>query len=539
MPNLPIRDLGAIGVVTDVEPFNLPFNAFTRAKNVRFVNNSIEHAPIFREVHDLGTADKPSFVYGLFTQDGYDTTLVVTDAFKVLEIANSAVLEVYNDNALTANQRPYTGCSLANVEYINRTDTTPIYRGPTDPTFSPLPNFVPNSTCISLRSYGDFLIALNMNEGGVEYPTRVRFSDLVLANQIPSTWDASDLTNSAGFNDLVQMETPIVDGLSLGTNFFIYSSDQVWQMEFVGGAFIFNFRKSFDNTGCINTNCVVELDNKHYVFDNDDIYMHDGISKQSICDKRVRNYIFSGIDRSKVDKCYVQLNTTLEEIYFCYHSGDDLAVQTDATHCNRAAVYNYRSDTWSFMDMPNTVSGASSNVNSVETYDTIAQSYGNVGGNYHEQESQYTIYSLVVSRAYTGDYEAISTNRLLGIDLTDRGYLTKPSVPELKFDAVIERVGIDLDEAQIPLSGYKVINRIYPQVSTVNSEPFIDFQFGSSKYATEVPVYDQKVTFNMVDDYKVDSRMSGRYLSYRVTLPTPKDFSLSGFDLDLQIVGRR
>jgi hypothetical protein len=125
--------------------------------------------------------------------------LVVTDTLKVLELANEASIEVYNGAALGPNQRPYTGCSLANVEYINRTDTTPIYRGPTAPTFSPLPNFVPNATCISLRSYGDFLIALNMNEGGVEYPTRVRFSDLVLANQIPSTWDASDLTNSAGF----------------------------------------------------------------------------------------------------------------------------------------------------------------------------------------------------------------------------------------------------------------------------------------------------------------------------------------------------
>jgi len=539
MVNIPIRDLGAVGVVTDVEPFNLPFNAFTRAKNVRFINNSIEHAPIFRDVHDLGAVDKPAFVYGLFQQDGYDTTLVVTDAFKVYEVANSAQITVFNGNAPNPNQRPYTGCSLANVEYINRTDSTPIYRGPTNATFSTLPNFVPNAVCISLRSYGDFLIALNMTEGGVEYPTRVRYSDLVLANQIPSTWDASDITNSAGFNDLVQMMTPIVDGLALGTNFYVYSSDQVWQMEFVGGPFIFNFRKAFDNGGCINTNCVVELDSKHYVFDNEDIYMHDGITKQSICDKRVRNYIFSGLDRSKVDKCYVQHNKNLEEIYFCYHSGDDLAIYTDSTHCNRAAAYNYRADTWSFMDLPNTASGASSNVNAVETFDTITQTYANVGGSYHQQDSQFSIYSLVASRAYTGDYETISSNRVLAIDLVDRGFLARPSLPELKFDAVLERVGIDLDEAQIPLSGYKVINRIYPQVMTVSSNPHIKFQFGASQYATEVPVYATEVNFNMADDYKVDSRMAGRYLSYRVSLPTPKDFTLSGFDLDLQIIGRR
>ena len=38
-------------------------------------------------------------------------------------------------------------------------------------------------------------------------------------------------------------------------------------MEFVGGTFIFNFRKLFD-AGLINQNCVVEVEGKHYVFDS-------------------------------------------------------------------------------------------------------------------------------------------------------------------------------------------------------------------------------------------------------------------------------
>ena len=539
MPNLPIRDLGAVGVITDVDPFNLPFNAFTRAKNVRFVNNSVEHAPIFREVLDLGSTDRPELVHGLFTQDGYDSTLVVTDTFKILEITGSSSAATVYNGSMSANAKPYTVCSLANVEYVNRSDTAPVYRGPTDTNFSVLSNFVPSSSCTSLRSYGDFLIALNMTEGGVNLPTRVRYSDLALANQIPSTWDAADLTNSAGFNDIVQMKTPIVDGLSLNTNFFIYSSDQVWQMEFVGGAFIFNFRKVFDNCGVINTNCIVEHEGNHFVFDNDDIYTHDGLTKTSICDKRVRNYIFSGIDMSKAGKCYVQHNKSLEEIYFCYHSGDDLALYTDGDFCNRAAVFNYRSNTWSFADLPNTSSGTSSNVNTVETYDTSASSYNETGGTYHKQESRFDQFPLMVSRAYTGDYETISTNRVLGVDLVNKGNMAKPAVAEFSFPMVAERVGIDLDEAQIPLSGYKVINRIYPQATTVSSDPEIHFEFGAGDLATEVTNYNPGIIFNMATDYKVDTRMSGRYLSYKVGTSQPKDFSLSGFDVDLQIVGRR
>ena len=82
---------------------------------------------------------------------------------------------------------------------------------------------------------------------------RVRFSTTALSNSVPSTWDETDVTESAGFNDLVQMETPILDGATLGSNFLIYSSDQVWQMEFVGGSFIFNFRKLFDDAGVMWT----------------------------------------------------------------------------------------------------------------------------------------------------------------------------------------------------------------------------------------------------------------------------------------------
>ena len=75
------------------------------------------------------------------------------------------------------------------------------------------------------------------------------------------------------------MQTPIVDGLELGTNFVIYSSSEAILMEFVGGTFLFNFRKLFGDEGVINTNCVVEVDGRHYVFGQNEIYVTDGTSR--------------------------------------------------------------------------------------------------------------------------------------------------------------------------------------------------------------------------------------------------------------------
>ena len=84
------------------------------------------------------------------------------------------------------------------------------------------------------------------HQGAVLEPDTVKLS--------PDSWDETDTTKSAGFNDLVQIKTEIKDGATLGTNFIIYASDQVWLMEFVGGTFIFNFRKLFTDAGIINQN---------------------------------------------------------------------------------------------------------------------------------------------------------------------------------------------------------------------------------------------------------------------------------------------
>ena len=112
------------------------------------------------------------------------------------------------------------------------------------------------------------------------------------ANSIPDSWDETDTTKSAGTNDLVGMKTGIVDGAVLGSNFIIYSSDSIFLMEFVGGNFIFNFRKLFTDEGLISQNCVVEVEGKHYCFGPADIYVHDGTTKQSIRAERSRMICF-------------------------------------------------------------------------------------------------------------------------------------------------------------------------------------------------------------------------------------------------------
>lgn len=538
MSIIPVRELGSEGVVSDKSPYNIPLNAFSHAMNVRFDEGKVTRAPIFRTVKgSLGFT--PRHAYGITPSTGYDTVIMVSDTFAIHEYSAGTVNNRSGSISASSDPRPFTGTSLADVTYINREDRVPVYRLSSGTNFADLGNWPSNFRAGALRSYGDFLIALNMTEGTTAFPNRVRFSNLVTANAIPDSWDETDTTRSAGFNDLVQMQTEIIDGGTLGSNFIIYSSDQVWQMEFVGGTFIFNFRKLFTDSGIINQNCSVEIEGKHFVFGPQDIYAHDGTTKQSICDERVKNFIYKGLNVQNADRCFVQHNETLNEIYFCYQSGDEHVAFPNATRCNRAAVYNYRNDTWSFMDLPNVSSGTSANVNSVNTYaNATSLTYALVGGSYYDQEDNFDVHTLMVGEDNTTD--GLTSDKLYGIDLADEGKLTFQFDTEATKQPVLERIGLDLDEAGTAVSSYMVVTKIYPQADTVNTaDTTLTFQFGASDIPRATPTYASAVTFDMASQHKIDSRAAGRYLSYKMTVTDNKDFEFSGFDLDVTPTGAR
>ena len=534
---LPVRDVGSIGVVTDIRPASLPINAFTKAKNVRFDEGKVGRSPVFRKIYDsLGF--NPRFSYGVpaNSSGNFASIVLVSDTYEFKAYANNAVVSKQGSlSATSASVHPFTGTSLADIAYINRIDQPPVFMANGGSAFATLTNWPSGYRAESVRAYGDFLIALNMTEGGTSFPSRVRFSTPALANAVPTTWDESDLTKSAGFNDIVQMKTGIVDGLTLGTKFIVYSKDQVWMMEFVGGTFIHNFRKLFSDCGVINQNCIAEVEGTHYVFDHDDIYIHDGNTRQSVCDERVKSYIFSGLNTAKTNRCFVHHNSELDEVMFCYVSGDDMAEYTNGDRCNRAAVFNYKSQTWSFMDLPNLSSSTHGTISSSATY-VNSNTYDTIGGSYYSQEAGYDVHSLFVGEDSSAD--GITSDKLYGLDLSDSGSLSYALDAEANKSPFLERVGIDLDELS-PLSGYKVITKIVPQVDTINPDKQFSFTFGSADLIGNDPVYQASITFDGATDYKIDTRASGRYLSYKMTVPDNKDFSFLGFDVDVLTTGRR
>lgn len=542
---LPIRQLDAVGVVTDQDSSGFPLNAFTRAKNVRFDDGGISRSPTFKAINSYWP-EHIRHIHGVQSTANFNTVLGLTKTYQIIEYNNGnntyVTPEVGGvDVVQSASEDNFTSTTLADITYINRIDRTPIKRstGGAGTNFTDMANWPSTWRCGSLRAFGDFLIAMNLIEGSNTFATRVRFSDLTLANQEPSSWDATDTTKSAGFIDLVEMKTAIVDGCALGPNFILYSKDQVWLMEYVGGTFIMNTRKLFNDTGLMSANCVVEVEGKHYCFGQDDIYVHDGNTRQSIADGRVRKYIFQGIDTSVPEIAFVQHNQHLQEIYFCYKSRDDMAEHTTGDlddRANRAAVYNYKNDTWSFMDLPNVSSATVANVESTETYASVnpGAKYNNMGGTYNSQESGYDTH-ILFNRQRSG---GTGPNQLVGLDDVLGGTLSYFTDATANNGAFLERAGIDLDELS-NVAGYKVITSVYPQIHTKDTDKTFQFNFGAADVINNNPTYDIDISFDAGSKVKVDTRAAGRYLSWKMTVEELREFNLLGLDVDVTVTGRR
>jgi hypothetical protein len=542
--NLALRQLGSVGIVSDVHPYDLPPQALSGGVNIRFDHSKISRAPVARRVYPFeGTeaGHQPGFMFSIppIAAGAEQLITVQKDFAKIYSVVGTTLTDVTHTGAISSDTgEPFSATFLGNVAYLNRRSFVPLKLTVADAAFAALPNWDSTWRAGVLRSYKDFLIALNLIKGAAEYPAMVKWSDAALYGAVPGSWDASDPTVLAGENTLTDMRGHIVDGLSLRDSFIIYGENEVWEMSYVGGTFVFDFRKRFDDVGILNTNCAVEVDGQHYVFDNFDLYTHDGTTKQSIAHDKVKDFVFGGLIKELRDLAFVAHNPKLNEVLFCYPSNDRFTTYIPTTGCNRAAVFNYRNGTWTYYDLPNVTAYSLATLATGLTWAaTDPTAYADMGGTWSGSQDGEDRHLMLSSVADTP--AGLTASRIYGLDLIEGGRLTKPVEAEALKPAYGERVGIDLDENGTPIRAYKALLTIYPQLSLSADGTVIQFAFGANDNAAQDPTWDTYQAFQPTTMDKLDTRVAGRYLGWRFTLSGPGDFGFSGMDANISVRGTR
>lgn len=538
MPILPVRSLAERGLILDAPPAELGGNAFSNASNARFRDGASRRSSLLRLVRDV-TIPNVRAAFAYTQSSGYDRVFVADNAGRIYETNDDNTTDNRTVAGLTpvAEERPWTWCQLGDVLYVNKPNQIPAYfAGGAMTAFVNLPGWPTANRARAIAVCRDQIFAINLTKGVTAFPNTVALSDYALFGQPPATWDP--LTAMAANEvTLAGARGPLVGALDLDGVLIVYGERQSWRFVFTGNTadngqnLWINEPLSVDR-GMISPQGAAYLERKHFVFGADDLYVHDGVTVTSVADTKVRRWVFRNLDFGKQDRCWTAVDPVTDEVIFAFPSKDGDAVFDATFGCNRAAVLNTRSGTWTLVDLPDITSADYSNFNPTLTWSAATTPWLTFGGSWADLADGFAR-NLMLASPRDGSV------RVFALDEAATGRVSAPATVEDNPPAFVERVGIDLDEVGAPLAAYKIVSTIMPQLTLAASSVTARFRIGTALYPQGPYTWSDWKTFDPVEDYRVDFNRGGRYLGVRMEVLPPVDFEWTGMDLDVKPGGRR
>lgn len=350
MAEIEIGDLNTIGLNKDQEGHWIPPEALTQAMNMRAVSDGIERIggqlAIFGTPniapHFAMSVQSPAATFWLYTGStlGLDPAGPPIKASVFNGTTHTDITRTTGGNYNATETRQWNGTLLGGIPILNNGVDDPQYWSALSvgTKLTKLLNWPANTKAAVIRSFSNFLIALNTTEAGVNYPHTLIWSHPADPGGVPVSWDFNDPTYDAGRTALPDVNAGIItDGLPLRGHFYIYKEGSTWRMTFVGGQFIFNFDTFLETSGILAPRCVALTGDgvNHVVATQDDVIVHNGNTAQSLLTNRYKKYLNNVMDAVNYRNAFVFSNPYRDEMVFCYP-------ETGFIHPNRGLVWNYK-----------------------------------------------------------------------------------------------------------------------------------------------------------------------------------------------------
>jgi len=296
----------------------------------------------------------------------------------------------------------------------------------------------------------------------------------------------------------------------------VYKEDSVYSLNYVGGAFTFNVREVFKDTGLFSRDAIIDLGNgQHVMVTTNDVVIHNGNSIKSVIDDQMKTFLFSRIDSTYYYKTFLVHNKIKNEVWICFPA-------TGATggYPDTALIWNYIENTWATRDLPNTNYIAKGLVNPALTNTWVAQS--NAWQENTTNWGQIAYNPAVDSLLMCGTND----NKLY---LADSG----TTFDGTNFTTTLERRGLNPGRTDLVSN----ISRVYPRLEGTGT---VSISVGAELVPNGGVNYNDPVTFSIGTDDKVDCRVKGRYAAIKIEAATSADqFNLSGYAIESEAVSDR
>src|SRR3546814_13684181 len=135
MPNatLPVRGLGSVGIIADINPYDLPPAALSAGVNVRFENGKITRGPVVRRVYEFEVGFSPAFMLSLPpVSSPYEGLVAVSSDMASIKQVHGSTESDLSPSGFTGAEleMPLTHIVLGGLGYLDRQDTSPLHKPP-------------------------------------------------------------------------------------------------------------------------------------------------------------------------------------------------------------------------------------------------------------------------------------------------------------------------------------------------------------------------------------------------------------------------
>lgn len=496
-----------VGINTSVVSGDLPLPIWSDGGNVSFKNGKVTKAQGYAPVLEY-----PNPVLGLlpYLQDSVPYWFMGTSEFLVRTEGGTPVnVSRPVGGPYTATlDNPWDGGILHQVAIMNNGLDLPQAYSPQVGLFVNLPNWTATHRCAVMRPFKNYLVALDVTKNSERFPTLVKWSSPADPGQVPFSWNEADPTNDAGETSLADTSGAIVDGAKLRDYFIIYKEDSVYLMRYIGGVFVFAFQQLFNDVGILARRCVAEFDGSHFVVGIGDVYVHNGVQKRSVIDGVNKERLFQSIRPDAIDKTFVVADHNRSEMWVCYPSFDSVG-----DFCDKAMVWNWKENTWAFRDVPDVFCAASGILDP-----QIPDNWDADGAAWDTDESIWS----------SASYNPAKASILISSPSREKVYaLADVSLFDgASFTSFVQRTGVYMDDNRNLKSVHAVIPHVY------GSGPGAMY-IGTSKTQQGAIEWRGPYLFDIGEDYKVDCKKVGRYLSIRFEFPSTSNWTLNGYTVEV------
>ena len=178
-------------------------------------------------------------------------------------------------------------------------------------------------------------------------------SNVLLDNNGYDQWTPGPSTYS--YVTTLDQAGPLISQASARNHDLVFTSNEVYNLQFINKPQIWLIRKLFATDGIIGPKARSEIEDAVFWMGQGDFYVFDGYTVNILPNNTVKRYVYDNINWAASSTCFTFANVEFNEVWFFYPVGQDI-------NPNNYVIYNYKESHWSIGTLSRTAAEEPTNI---------------------------------------------------------------------------------------------------------------------------------------------------------------------------------